>query len=85
KAVIWLEMKRLPEPALRLDGAVQAMREAVFACRQAMALYGASKAKTMSEVQSLREAWIASVENLRAVVDRVMAESPPETWEGIDG
>lgn len=85
KAVVWLEMKGLADQAKKLDDAVQATREAVFACRQAMAAHGPSKAKDIAEIQSLRDAWVASVENLRGVVDQVMAEVPPEIWEGIDG
>lgn len=85
RSVVWLEMKRLPLPASRLDDAVQTMREAVFDCQQQMTLHGPSKSKTVARVQALREAWIASVGNLRAVVDRDMADLPPATWEGIDG
>jgi hypothetical protein len=85
KAVVWLEMKGLAEQAQRLDDAVQSMREAVFACRQAMAAHGPSKAKGVPEVRELRDAWVAAVENLRAVIEQVMANVPPEVWEGIDG
>lgn len=61
------------------------MREAVFACRQAMAAYGPSEAKGVPEVGQLRDAWGAAVEHLRAVVEQVLADVPPEVWEGIDG
>lgn len=56
KAVVWLEMKGVAEQTQRLDDAVQSMREAVFACRQAMAARGPSKAKDVPEVHSLRDA-----------------------------
>ena len=85
KAVVWLEMKRLPDQAQRLDDAVQSMREAVFECRQAMAAHGPSKAKDLPEVRELRDAWVAAVEHLRTVVEQVMADVPSEVWEGIDG
>lgn len=85
KAVVWLEMKGLAEQAQRLDDAVQSMREAVFACRQAMAAHGPSKAQDVPEVRGLRDAWVAAVEHLRAVVEQVLADVPPEVWEGIDG
>ena len=85
KAVVWLEMKGFPSEAQRLDNAVQAMREAVFACRQAMAAHGPSKAKDVPEVRQLRDAWVEAVENLRAVVEQVLADVPPEVWEDIDG
>jgi len=54
KAVVWLEMKGLADQAKKLDDAGQAMREAVFNCKQAMTLYGPSKAKDIAEVQALR-------------------------------
>jgi len=82
KAVVWLEMKGMAEQAKRLDDACQAMREAVFNCKQAMTLYGPSKAKDIAEVQALR---VASVENLQNVAEQVIADVPPETWEGING
>lgn|GEM_PF-6252959 len=85
KAVVWLEMKDFPNEAQRLDDAVQSMREAVFACRQAMAAHGPSKAQDVPEVRGLRDAWVAAVENLRTVVEQVMADVPYEVWEGIDG
>jgi hypothetical protein len=85
KAVVWLEMKGFPNEAQKLDVAVQSMREGVFACRQAMATHGPSKAKDAPEVQELRDAWVAAVEHLRAVVEQVMADVPSEVWEGIDG
>jgi len=85
KAVVWLEMKGLPDQAQKLDDAVQSMREAVFACRQAMAAHGPSKAQDVPEVQARRDAWVAAVEHLCAVVGQVMADVPPEVWEGIDG
>ena len=85
KAVVWLEMKGMADRAKKLDDAVQTVRETVFACRQAMVAHGPSKAKDVPEVQALRDTWVAAVENLRAVVEQVMAEVPPETWEGIDG
>ena len=85
KAVVWLEMKGYSNQAKELDDAVQAMREAVFACMQAMALHGPSRAKDVPEVQALRNIWVEKVENLRTVVERVMADVPPEVWEGIDG
>jgi hypothetical protein len=85
KAVVWLEMKGLAEQAQRLDDAAGAMREAVFACRQAMAAHGPSKAQDAPEVQELRDAWVAAVENLRIVVEQVLSDMPPEVWEGIDG
>ena len=85
KAVVWLEMKGFPSEAQRLDEAAGAMREAVFTCRQAMAGHGPSKAKDAPEVRQLRDAWVAAVEYLRAVVEQVMADVPPATWEGIDG
>ena len=85
KAVVWLEMKSMAEQAQKLDDAVQAMRETVFACRQAMAAHGPSKAKGMPEVQVLRDAWVVATEHLRTVVEQVLADVPPGTWEGIDG
>ncbi len=85
KAVVWLEMKGMADQAKKLDDAVQAMRETVFACRQAMAAHGPSKAKGMPEVQALRDTLVAVVEKLRSVIEQVMAEVPLETWEGIDG
>jgi hypothetical protein len=85
KAVVWLEMKGLTDQAKELDEAVQAMREAVFGCRQAMAAYGPSKAKDVPEVQARREAWVASVGNLCSIAEQVVAAVPSETWEGLDG
>ena len=85
KAVVWLEMKCQSELARRLDDAVQAMREAVFACQKPIFLCGPSHAEHGPKVQALRNAWAASVENLRAAIEQVIADVPPETWEGIDG
>ena len=85
KAVVWLEMKGLPDQAQRLDDAVGAMREAVFACKNPVMLHGPSHAQYGHEVQARRDAWVAAVEHLRAVVEQVMTDVPPDVWEGIDG
>jgi hypothetical protein len=85
KAVVWLEMKGFYNEAQKLDDATQAMREAVFACRQAMAAHGPSKAQDVPEVRGLHDAWVAAVEHLRTVIEQVLSDVPPEVWEGIDG
>jgi hypothetical protein len=85
KAVVWLEMKGLADHARNLDDAVQAMRQAAFACRNPVMLHGPSHAQYGNEVQARRDAWVAAVEHLRAVIEQVMADVPPATWEGIDG
>jgi hypothetical protein len=50
-----------------------------------MAAYGLSKAQDVPEVRGLRDAWVAAVEHLRAIVEQVMTDVPPDVWEGIDG
>jgi hypothetical protein len=84
KAVVWLEMKEMAGQANVLDDAAQAMRRSVFACRQTMVDHGPSQAKDVPEVQTLRDAWVESVEHLRSVVVRTMGEVPAGRWEGID-
>lgn len=85
KAVVWLEMKGLADHARTLDESVQAMRQAAFACRNPVMLHGPSHAQYGNEVQARRDAWVAAVEHLHAVVEQVMADVPPEVWEGING
>jgi hypothetical protein len=85
KAVVWLEMKGLADHARTLDESVQAMPQAAFACRNPVMLHGPSHAQYGNEVQARRDAWVAVVEHLHAVVEQVMADVPPEVWEGING
>ena len=85
KAVVWLEMKGLADHARTIDDAVQAMRQAAFACRNPVMLHGPSHAQYGNEVQARRDAWVAAAEHLRAVVEQVLADVPSEVWEGIDG